>query len=455
MNMKKITLSLAGVLAAAAFAPEASALPLFARQTGMACSACHFQHFPMLNSFGRAFKSAGFTMMGTQAVVEGEGLSIPSSLNMAVLTTAGYVKTNATGVTPAQSNAGLNNDGNGTVFVPGTNGEFSLFMGGRVGEHAGFLAELGAVGAASLASAKLPILFEVADGTRVGVVPFTTGGAGASYGFEVLNTGANAVHTMLFVAGDANGSIAPTLSAQQYIGTNGAATGAAIVANNDKWFVNVSKYHMVGPADLRGSATVAGASQTGATLGSTYLRVAGMFDVAGWDSAVGIQSWSGSSYTTGIGGVATTAGLYDTKATAIDGQMQGTVGNMPVGVYASYARAPASTNANAFVPGASNAFNAGTQTRSSFNISTEWGVIPEKATLGAAIRRGKSGGNAGSGVAGANDSDNAWLIDGSYKLSQNMVLSLVYVSQSGDFWSTANKNAVGNNQTTVSLATMF
>jgi hypothetical protein len=86
---------LAGVIAAVTFSSAASALPLFARQTGMVCSACHFQHFPMLNGFGRAFKSAGFTMMGvSQGKVEGEGLTIPNTLNMAVLATAGYERTN-------------------------------------------------------------------------------------------------------------------------------------------------------------------------------------------------------------------------------------------------------------------------------------------------------------------------------------------------------------------------
>jgi len=73
--MKKVALSLAGVLAAATFAPEASAVPAFARQTGMACSACHAQHFPILNGFGRAFKAAGFTMMGAQEKIEGDNIS--------------------------------------------------------------------------------------------------------------------------------------------------------------------------------------------------------------------------------------------------------------------------------------------------------------------------------------------------------------------------------------------
>ena len=374
---------------------------------------------------------------------------------MTVLTTAGYVKTNAkagingTNGAPLTVPSGLNTDANGTVFVPGTNGEFSLFLGGRVSEHAGFLAEVGTISPAGLASAKLPILFEVADGTRVGVVPFTTDGQGASYGFELLNTGANAVHTMLFVAGDANGSVPTTLSAQQYVGTATGATGAAIVANNSMGFINVTKFHMIGPLDGRGTTTsagLAGNNMTGGALTSTYLRIAGTFDVAGWDSAVGLQNWSGDSYS--FAG----AGLYETKAHAIDGQMQGTIANMPVGFYASWAKAPtvAASGANL-----GNAFNGGAADRSSFNVSTEWGVIPEKATLGMAIRRGKSGTNIGSGVAGANDSDNAFLIDGSYKLAQNMVLSLVYVKQSGDFWSSGVSDAIGSSQVTLSLAAMY
>ena len=62
--MNKVILSLAGLLAAIAFAPEAAAVPSFARQTGMACNACHQQHFPVLSKFGQAFKAGGYTMMG-------------------------------------------------------------------------------------------------------------------------------------------------------------------------------------------------------------------------------------------------------------------------------------------------------------------------------------------------------------------------------------------------------
>jgi hypothetical protein len=48
-------------LAALAAAPAAQAVPSFARQTGMACEACHTV-FPELNHFGRMFKANGYTI---------------------------------------------------------------------------------------------------------------------------------------------------------------------------------------------------------------------------------------------------------------------------------------------------------------------------------------------------------------------------------------------------------
>ncbi len=433
--MKKIVLSIAGVLAVAAFAPEASALPVFARQTGMACSACHFQHFPMLNAFGRSFKSGAFTMMGAQTKVEEEGsLSIPSTLNMAVLASMGYVKTNQT----ANTSGALKNNGNGTWGVPGVGGgggvnEASLFVGGRVSDFAGFLSEitLGGAGAA-LDSAKMPVLFAVGD-YRVGFVPFATNVQGASYSLETLNTGANAVHMQSNTVGP-NAEFANAMSAQQYLGTNGAAVGLGFVGTSDMGFVNITKYQQTGIAN--------GAT---ASLGSTYARIVGTFDLAGWDAGVGIQNWSGASlfavpavagvapYVTAVAAVAAT-NLQVTKASAIDGQMQGELGGMPVGFYASYARAPGTA-----VGAMANTYNGGTLTRSSFNINAELGVLPGVATIGAAIRQGKSG--VAAVVGGGNLSDNALMLTATYKLQQNMMARLSYVSNTGGFWSAANANS--------------
>ena len=451
--MKKIIFFLAGLIAAVTFASEVSALPLFARQTGMACSSCHYQHFPMLNGFGRAFKSSGYTMMGMQGKVEGEGLAIPNTLNMAVLTTAGYEKTNqATDASPKKTT------GDGAIYVPGTGGEFSLFFGGRVTENAGFIAEIGTGGTVSgtaistaHSSAKLPILFEVttpafkfSEDTRVGVVPFATDDHGASYGFEVLNTGANVVSQMSSTSG-LNGAHSAALSAQQYIGTDGSATGLALVANNPLGFISLTKYNQTG---IAGGALAA--------LGSTYIRVAGLFEWGGWDAGGGIQLWRGNSAAVVSG---TRTYVYaDTKATAIDGQLQGNLAGLPVGFYASYATAPAGTNTYNSDPATAVMGNTvatgsyGTAAKSALNISGEVGVIPEKATLGAAIRLGKSGVAVG-GI--SNASDNAIMLIATYKLAQNMLASFSLTSARGEYWDAAHQDALGSKTTTLNLFILF
>ena len=438
---------------------EVSALPLFARQTGMECSACHFQHFPLLTSFGRAFKSNAYTMMGAQTKVEGDRLSIPSTLNMAVLTTFGFERTNAApaGTFPVIGYIrGTNNDGNGTAYTPGHNGELSLFFGGRINDNAGFLTEVGMIGPADQSSAKMPILFEVTSGTRAGIVPFSTNGQGASYGFEELNTGANAVHQMSGVGGF-NGAHANAISAQQYIGTGGNATGLAFVVNNAAGFINVTKFNQIGTGDLRGGNNSTGSgSVMGAGMNSTYLRVAGIFDVAGWDTGIGLQSWSGSSLSMDTTVTPLAGRVQKTKASAIDGQMQGELNKMPVGIYVSYARAPYDVLGNTY-----NLVDpAATLDRSSLNISGEVGVIPGIATLGAAIRRAKSGVADG---AGANATDNAIMLTATYKLSQNMMASLSYTTNTGSYWNQPsaicaganNTQCTGSKTTTLNLFTLF
>jgi hypothetical protein len=427
-TLNKIVLLLASVVAAVTFASEASALPAFARQTGMECAACHFQHFPLLTAFGRSFKSGAYTMMGTQGKVEGDRLSIPNTLNMAVLTTFGYEKTNQAGGNPS---IGTLNAGNGQYYVPANGGELSLFYGGRVSDNAGFLSELGATGPATTGSAKLPVLFEVADSTRAGIVPFTTDAQGASYGFEVLNTGANAVHQMSPVGG-MNKAHTNAVSAQQYIGTGGGATGMVFVINNPGYFVNLTKFNQ----------TIPGNADTGtvSNFGSTYARVAAIFNLAGWDTGVGVQNWGGSSYSSAA------KAQVVTKATAIDGQMQGTLGNMPTGIYVTYARAP-------YDAAVANVYNmGGTLTRSSFNIAAELGVLPDVATIGAAIRRGNSGVDDGTG---SNATDNAIMLTVTYNVAQNMMASFTYTTNSGSYWNQTNINANGSKTTTINMFTLF
>ena len=431
--MKKI-LSLVSLLVVTAFVPDVSALPVFARQTGMACRACHFQHFPALNGFGRAFKASGYTMMGAQGKIEDEQLSIPNTLNMGVLVTTGYETAsnrsqNGTITTAAQATAaqavnpaaGISN---GQFNFPADGGELSLFFGGHVTDSIGFLSELALTGTgagpANTNSAKLPMLFDVGNNTRIGLVAMATAAQGAAHSFELLNTGAANTHKVVTVNGfqttygngtnNGAGSHINDISAAQYLGTNGRANGFSFVAVNPNiGYVNIGKYGIA-------------AAAVGASLGSsgvngmntTYTRVVGMFEVGGWDSAVGIQNFSGLA----------TDNITDTKANIVDGQMQGEAGGMPLGLYASYGVAPTAANGNLFNPYAA---VAGATSKQSFNIAGELGVIPHKATVQLALRSGRNG-------AGTLDNDNAIMVGGTYELAQNAELSLTHTTNSGSAW---------------------
>lgn len=442
--MKKIVLSVAAVMAAAAFAPEASAVPVFARQTGMACSACHFQHFPLLNGFGRAFKSAGFTMIGT-GKVEGEHLDIPANLNLGVLTTTGYEKS---------SNSAANmQGGQGVWFVPASGGELSIFFGGRVSEFAGFLSELGLgkkVGGTGIGAAKLAMMFPVGD-ARVGLVAHTSGtvlaggGQGVAYSYETLNTGAVNTHKMTAVNG-AGQSHTNVYSAAQFLGTNTAATGLSLVAANDNMgFINIGKW----------DAAPVGTGNAG-TLPLTYVRAAALFNAAGFDMGAGVQNWGGTSQ------ASTAAAAIVAKATVIDFQAQGEVSGMGLGLYASYGTAPATVTAVAPAQTSTNLFNAGASKKSSFNIGAELGVIPGVATVQLAFRSGNSGANElnalGAAIAGTNAKSNAFQIGGTYELAQNIELSLTHSANSGSFWNANPVTGVqraGKTVTTVMMEALF
>src|SRR6185369_6947809 len=68
--LRRLAMALVVTLAAVAgqwicMPSPAHAVPSFARQTGMPCTACH-TNFPLLTPFGRAFKLNGYVMRGGQ-----------------------------------------------------------------------------------------------------------------------------------------------------------------------------------------------------------------------------------------------------------------------------------------------------------------------------------------------------------------------------------------------------
>jgi len=413
--MKKVALSLAGVLAAAAFAPEASAVPSFARQTGMACSSCHQTHFPVLNGFGRAFKAAGYTMMGAQEKVEGEHLSIPSVLNASLLLKYRYVQdsgptaTTGAGVTAATKKV----DGQWQM-----GDEFSLFFGGRIAETEhftiGFLNENNAA-VGGVAGLRIPVNFDF-GAVKATVVPFGTDALGVAYGFELSSGGVMRANRW--------NENRREISAIQYnadqADDGGSASGFAFVLQNDMGFINLTKWSS---SFFPG----ANAQQLDSTnYGQSYVRVAATPSIAGFDVVAGVGAESGSSYSN-VGSDTTTTpatagvGKTESKQTFLDVQVQGDVAGMMSGFYLQHAKAPACTDV-AVVSCTHN--NGGTKERVATTVGAEVTVVPHTVIVSAAYRNAKTG-------AATKDGDNAFLVGAIYELTQNVELHANYIKYSG------------------------
>ena len=406
--MKKVALTLAGVLAAAAFAPEASAIPSFARQTGMACSACHFMKYPVLNGFGRAFKAAGYTMMGAQEKVEGEHLSIPAVLNASLLLKYRYDKTNGV-ATPGAGVTAPTAPADGQWQM---GDEFSLFFGGRIAETEhftiGFLNENNAA-VGGVAGLRIPVTVDL-GAVKAQIVPFTTDALGVAYSFELSSGGV--MRANRWAENRRN------ISAIQYNADRGSdggtASGTAFVIQNDMGFINFTKWSSSFAPGANGQAVPS------TNYGQTYIRVAATPTIGDIAIVAGFGKESGSSY----GNLS--AAQVESNQTFVDFQAQGEVAGMEGGLYAQYAKAPACTTAAA----ANCAHNAGSLDRTALTVGGEVAVIPHALSVGAALRNAKNGTPDAVGST-TSKTDNALTFVAVYDLTQNVALHLNYSKYSG------------------------
>ena len=123
-------LSVTSLLMASLFGSHnAQALPSFARQTGMACTACHTQSFgPSLNSYGRSFKLNGYTWGSNDSLLSRFG-------GMAMGSFTNTKKNNPDLGNPEADPAGANRHYNANNNL--AMDEASVFYGGRVYDKMG------------------------------------------------------------------------------------------------------------------------------------------------------------------------------------------------------------------------------------------------------------------------------------------------------------------------------
>jgi hypothetical protein len=426
--MKKIVLSLAGVLAATAFAPEASAIPAFARQTGLACSSCHFQHFPVLSTTGQEFKVGAYTQVSAKGKFKGDDLSIPDTLNAAILLKARYQKTNGSD-NPGTYDGTTTNSGQWQIPD-----EMSLFFGGRIADNGaikiGFMNEnnfLGGPAGGIVAGFKIPVAIAL-DPVTIQVIPYLTDALGMAYGFEQSSTGMTRGVRWAENRSDISAALFTTLG-------EGTASGIAFVASNDMGYINVSRWSPQ-------FGYVGGA--TGVQMSSTWVRVAATPTIGDWAMHIGAGMANGTSSCvdplTAPGTV--TAGVIDaapthspatdceTKGTVVDVQAQGALGEMETSLYAQYATAP---SAVATATSTGNLFNASAiNSKSAVSLGIDVSVIPHTLHVGAAVLSG----NTGKATAADTDKVNSVTLTAVYDLFQNVALHANYSMRSGSAYDT-------------------
>ncbi|WP_038247608.1 hypothetical protein [Ghiorsea bivora] len=299
--MKKIILSAASLAVAAvasvSVAPTTSeAIPAFARQTGSACLACHFQSFPTLNAYGRAFKMGALTDVGDQALIEDEGLSIPAVVNWTAMVRPQFQSVD-----------------NGTTKANSIGFADQVFMvGGRGGEHTGVFIEFAAAdvagGGQPYANVQLFNSWDMGD-MKVGATIWADG-FGEDSGLQLMS-----------VWGQHGG-----LLGGKSLTINGAMAGLAGGVGVTGWVGTDAWAAQLAMVDVASGATGVG---TGFTL-APVLRGNYFLEAGDWEVGLGAIAVTGSQNN------------IDTKRTGIDVQAFGEVGDMQIGVFADYATAPKS-----------------------------------------------------------------------------------------------------------------
>ncbi len=113
---------------------DASALPVFARQTELPCSSCHNGNYLALNSFGRNFKLKGYTLTTGKKLTQKDtddnrtSLSLPELPGLSAMVQVSLTHTN-------KGIAGKQND---DIRLPQ---QLSLFLAGRLSDHMGIFSQ--------------------------------------------------------------------------------------------------------------------------------------------------------------------------------------------------------------------------------------------------------------------------------------------------------------------------
>jgi hypothetical protein len=331
-NQLKIVYGALTIVAMLGLTSTVQGVPAFARQTGLDCNSCHAAPgFPTLNSFGAAFKAAGYTQASEDNLIgDGEALSIPKALNMSVV----YKVRQPIEVAGGKTVAPFENPD-----------EIALLLGGRIAPNIGYVIEAGGT---SLDFASLKVVFAPEIGpVRLGIVPWFSD-LGPGYIFETLSTGA-----VRNIRSMENRKVSSAINAIEYGGANATAqSGLGLYVWNPMFFVTLTPF-MATAFDPQPDWTVNSIGY--------YGRVAVTPTLGPVDLGVGVQYYFGKADDL-AGGVAKLNTL------GVDVQAMMNVG-IPLSVFLTYA-------------------NDIEGQKSAANISVDAAIIPDVLMLDLAFRLG-------------------------------------------------------------------
>jgi len=271
MRKSNFVVSLVAMLIGVVWSSSASAVPSYARQTGMTCAACHTQ-FPELTPFGRSFKLGGYTLT-TQPTVEEKSESSGGELSLGAFPPiSAMMQISYTSTKKAQPDTAIptSNAQNGSVLLPQ---QLSLFYAGRISPKIGSFIQFTYDGNEDKTSIDNTDIRFADNGTM--------GGNPVTYGLSLNNNPTvqdlwNS--TAAWGIPYASSSIAPTPSAVTLLdGTLGQQVGgmgpyAAIHFGQDILYGEITLYRAAAPGKGLIDSTLAGSDKVKGW--APYLRAA-------------------------------------------------------------------------------------------------------------------------------------------------------------------------------------
>lgn len=181
MKKNKWGFPLASLILAAGMGNEAYAYPMFGKQTGLDCTACHMQHEPKLNAAGRKFAASGMTQSLHANDANSSGMDLNPSLMFKSMYEQTWDKPNERGeVNPDAVTEG------GDLSIPRT---ASLLLGGRFSENIGALLNLSYKDAENNSIGGKVVYAKELENGYLGAVVYSSASFGPFSGMENYNTG--------------------------------------------------------------------------------------------------------------------------------------------------------------------------------------------------------------------------------------------------------------------------